>query len=218
VRPDQKPFPEEHTPSLIELLRILLSWWWLVGAVAISLSGLATGYSLMQPPEYVASVRILIGQEHQRDPLSSLTVESLQQTTQTMVEAIKSRSTAEAVIQQLDSKMTPEFLLNQMSVEQVGITQFIEVSYAAQHPERAQQVANTIGEVVSEQAPDLNITANVITATVHDEAVVPDSPVSPDPFRNGVLALATGLMLGVGLVFLLEYLHRATKPYRGGKG
>jgi capsular polysaccharide biosynthesis protein len=35
---------------------------------------------------------------------------------------------------------------------------------------------------------------------------VPDEPVSPNPVRNGILALALGLMLGVGLAFLLEYL------------
>lgn len=29
---------------------------------------------------------------------------------------------------------------------------------------------------------------------------------SPDPVRNGALALVLGLMLGVGLAFLLEYL------------
>ncbi len=29
---------------------------------------------------------------------------------------------------------------------------------------------------------------------------------SPNPVRNGLLALAIGLMFGVGLAFLLEYL------------
>ncbi|MHB0980918.1 MAG: tyrosine-protein kinase domain-containing protein [Thermoleophilia bacterium] len=42
-------------------------------------------------------------------------------------------------------------------------------------------------------------------------ATVPDSPFSPKPFRNAVLALAVGLVLGVGLAFLLEYLDRRIK-------
>ncbi|MEW6638555.1 MAG: hypothetical protein AB1425_17275, partial [Actinomycetota bacterium] len=37
-------------------------------------------------------------------------------------------------------------------------------------------------------------------------AAVPEDPVSPNPVRNGLLALLLGLMLGVGLAFLLEYL------------
>lgn len=42
-------------------------------------------------------------------------------------------------------------------------------------------------------------------------ATVPSSPFSPKPLRNGVLALAVGLVLGVGLAFLLEYLDRRIK-------
>jgi capsular polysaccharide biosynthesis protein len=213
-----RPDPEEHTPPLIDLLQILWKQVWLIAVVASCFTGVVVGYSVMQPPEYEASVRILIGQEHRRDPLSSLSVESLQQTTQTMVEAIDSRAIAEDVTQQLDSDMTPQALVKNMSVEQVGTTQFIEVSYVAESPKEAQQVANTIGEVVSSRTPDMNISANVITATVYERALVPDSPVSPNPVRNGVVALVPGLMLGVGLAFLLEYLHRATKPYRKGKG
>jgi len=48
--------------------------------------------------------------------------------------------------------------------------------------------------------------ANSITATVWEQAAMPDSPVSPDPVRDGMLALALGLLLGVGLAFLLEHL------------
>jgi len=38
------------------------------------------------------------------------------------------------------------------------------------------------------------------------KATVPTSPVSPKPVRNGVLAVLGGLILGVGLAFLFEYL------------
>jgi capsular exopolysaccharide synthesis family protein len=37
-------------------------------------------------------------------------------------------------------------------------------------------------------------------------AAEPGSPVSPDTFRNAMLALAIGLLLGVGLAFLRDYL------------
>src|SRR5687768_4112068 len=106
MRPDPEPPPEEQTPSLIDVLRILLSRRWLVAVLPLCITALVVGYSLIKPPEYEASVRILIGQEHQSDPLSSLSVGDLQQIIQTMVEAIRSRSIAEEVIQQLDLKMT----------------------------------------------------------------------------------------------------------------
>ncbi|MBW3558053.1 MAG: polysaccharide biosynthesis tyrosine autokinase, partial [Actinobacteria bacterium] len=42
-------------------------------------------------------------------------------------------------------------------------------------------------------------------------AVAPTSPVRPTPRRNAVVALAVGLMLGVGVAFLREYLDDSIK-------
>lgn len=43
-------------------------------------------------------------------------------------------------------------------------------------------------------------------ATIITRAETPTSPVSPKPLRTGVLALAVGLVLGIGLAFLREFL------------
>ncbi len=42
-------------------------------------------------------------------------------------------------------------------------------------------------------------------------AVAPGSPVRPTPAKNGVIALIAGLMLGVGLAFLVDYLDDSVK-------
>lgn len=42
-------------------------------------------------------------------------------------------------------------------------------------------------------------------------AAPPDSPVRPTPIRNGVLALFVGLLFGVGIAFVLEYLDDSIK-------
>ncbi len=42
-------------------------------------------------------------------------------------------------------------------------------------------------------------------------ALVPESPVSPKPARNGVLGVLVGLMLGTGLAFLFEFLDDSIK-------
>ncbi len=44
-------------------------------------------------------------------------------------------------------------------------------------------------------------------AMVWEQAWVPDEPVSPKPVRNGLVALGAGVMLGVALAFLPEYLY-----------
>ena len=42
-----------------------------------------------------------------------------------------------------------------------------------------------------------------ITATLYEPAAVPDTPVSPNPLRNGILAAGLGMMLCVGFALAL---------------
>jgi len=117
---------------------------------------------------------------------------------------------AQGVVEELDlSSRNAESLLENLSAEQgiEGIeSTFIEVTYRDTDPQRAQLVANTVGQVFSEQIEELSPSASGVTATVWEPAVAPETPVSPDPLRNGLLALVFGVLLGAGLAFLLEYL------------
>lgn len=199
---------EEPTLSVKDLFRIVWRQLWVVVLVATVLTGAAVGASLLQTPTYAASIKIFVGQEVRDDSGTSLggDVAGLQQITQTMAQAVDTRPVAEAVIQRLDLQESPDAVVAKTTSEQIGATQFIEVSYADTSPEEAQQTANAIGEVFSEQISEVSASANAITATVWEPAVVPDAPVSPDPLRNGLLALVVGTMLGLGLAFLLEHL------------
>jgi capsular polysaccharide biosynthesis protein len=174
--------------------------------VTAVLTGAIIGLSFAQTPTYEASIKILVGQESgiTQDPNY---VYGLQQLTQTMTQSVSSRPLAEAVIDKENLRVTPEkFLEKHLTVEQIPETQLIEVAYTDTDPRRAQRVANTVGNVFSEQVAEVSPSANAITATVWEPAAVPDKPVSPNPLLNALIALVVGLMLGVGLALLLEYL------------
>jgi capsular polysaccharide biosynthesis protein len=198
---------DQFIVSLRDLFRIVRRRLWVVSLVAAVLTGAVVGLSLAQTPTYEASTKILVGQERgvTIDPNYAL---GLQQLTQTMVGAVSSRPVAKAVIRQENLRMTTEEFLEHLSVEQVPNTQWIQVSYRDVSPERAQRVANAVGDVFSKQVSEASPNANAIaiTATVWERAVVPDAPVTPNPVRNGLLALAVGLIISVLLAFLLEYL------------
>src|SRR5215203_7231018 len=199
---------DERIISLRDILLVIRRRLWIISVVAVVLAGAAVGFSMAQTPVYEASIKILVGQERgiTQDPNYAL---GLQQLTQTMVGAVSSRPVAKAVIRQENLRMTTEeFLEEHLSVEQVPNTQWIQVSYSDVSPERAQRIANAVSDVFSKQVSEASPNANAIaiTATVWERAVVPDAPVSPNPVRNGLLALALGLIIGGGLAFLLEYL------------
>ena len=198
---------DEYVLSVKDLLGVLWRRLWVIVLVAVVLAGSAVGFDLLRTPTYEASIKILVGQEQDNTP-SNLggEVQGLQQITQTMVEAVETRPVAEAVIRELDLGISPEGFLENLSVEQAGATQFIEVSYEDANPESAQRIANAVGDVFSEQVSEISPSANAITATVWERAAFPDAPASPNPVRDGMLALALGGMLGIGLAFLLEHL------------
>lgn len=196
---------DEYVVSLRDILRVLQSRLWIIALVTVVLTGAAVGLSLAQTPVYESSIKLLVGQERgiTENPND---VVGLQQLTKTMAEGINSRPVAEAVIQQLDLRTSPEDFLENLDVEQISETQFIQVDYKDSSPERARQVANAIGDVFSEQVSEVSPNANAITATVWERAQAPDGSVSPNPARNGLLALLLGLIIGMGLAFLIEYL------------
>jgi capsular polysaccharide biosynthesis protein len=68
-------------------------------------------------------------------------------------------------------------------------------------------VVNTAAETFARKAPEASGVAADAAVKVSAHAAVPTAPEDPDPLRNGLGALAMGLMLGIGLAFLLEYLH-----------
>jgi receptor protein-tyrosine kinase len=198
----------EYVVPVRGFLRILRQRIWFIALTALLLTVIGLGFSLVQKPVYEASIIILIGQKPGNDIPMNLgsDVSGLQQLTQTMAEGINTRTVAEGVVNKLDLRESPEEFLENLSVEQTGTTQFIEVSYADTNPEQAKRIVNAVGDVFSERVADVSPTSSAITATVWERAVTPDAPVGPDPIRNGLLALVIGGMLGVGLAFLHEYL------------
>lgn len=200
-----EPYRSDDNLSIKDLFRTVWRRLWIIVLVALVLVGAAVGIGLSQTPMYQASIKVLVGQK-QGITAAPSDVVGLQNLTLTMAEVANTRTVANAVIKELNLKTTPDAFLAHMSVQQVAQSQVIEISYTDSDPDKARQIADTIGEKFSEQISAVSPNANSITATTWEKASTPGSPISPNLVRNGLLALVVGLMLGVGFAFLLEYL------------
>jgi capsular polysaccharide biosynthesis protein len=176
--------------------------------VAAVTAGSALGFSLLQTPTYEASVLILVGQKTTDDTIfGAADVSGLQELAVTVAQAVPTTPIAETVVKRLNlQEESAKEVLNNISAEQDPGTMFVNVSYKDSNPERAQLIANTIGQVLSEKISEVSVGANAITATVWEPATLPETPISPDPIRNVIIALVLGSLLGVVLAFLLEYV------------
>jgi capsular polysaccharide biosynthesis protein len=183
---------------------------WTIVLVAVVTAGSALGISLLQTPTYEASVQILVGQKVTGGKYPNpgvADVSDLQEVAQTVAQAVPTTPIAETVVERLDlQEESAGEVINNVSAEPDPGTMFVNVSYTDSDPERAQLIANTIGKVLSEKISEVSVGANAITATVWEPASLPGTPTSPDPIRNGIIALVLGTFLGVMLAFLLEYV------------
>jgi capsular polysaccharide biosynthesis protein len=195
-------------------------------AAVLVVVGAAVGASLLQQPTYQASALSLVGQERENghgpnpqksEPQSNLAQSGeeiqtlpppgrrreLQALTQTMIIATDTRSVAEETILRLGLDMSPGELLSNLAIEQVENTQFIQLTYTDTNPGRAEEVVNTVGQVAVERISNTSAATNDLKATVYERAITPDSPVSPKPLRNGLIALVVGLVLCAGTALAL---------------
>lgn len=196
------------TSSVERVLRPLLRRVGAIILVTVVVTGSALGFSLTQTPAYLASVKILVGQKATPGNANlNGDVTGLTDLTLTVAKAADTMPVAQAAVEQLNlPEQSAKEVVQHMSAEPDPGTMFVNISYKSSDPEKAQLTANAIGQVLSQKISEVSLGANGITATVWEPATVPQTPVSPDPVRNTVIALLLGSLLGVALAFLLEYV------------
>ena len=198
---------ERNIPALESMLQVLLRRLPFILLIAVAAMGSAWGFSLYQTPTYEASVKILVGQKGTDSANLSGDVEGLQQLAVTLAKAVPTQPVAQAVVEQPGlPEGSAKKILENLSAQQDPGTFFIDVSYQDSSPKRTQLIANAIGQVFSQKVSEMSLGASTATATVWEQATLPEAPVAPNPLRNAILAFVFGLPLGAGLAFLLEYV------------
>jgi capsular polysaccharide biosynthesis protein len=223
---DEETIPTRETTSPVEtilspvgtILQILLRRVWTIVLVLVVVTGSTFAFSVRQMPTYEATVQMLVSQKNPGGPNLGGDIGGLQDATLTVAEMVPSMPIAQGVVEQLNlPDLSAEDVLRNMSVEPNPGTMVIDVSYtytaanAQMAQERAQLIANAIGEVSTKKIGDAMVGANPIVFRVWNEATLPENPVRPNPVRNSIIALLLGCPLAVGIAFLLDYVDDSWK-------
>jgi capsular polysaccharide biosynthesis protein len=184
---------------------------WIVILIPLPTVGTAVGVSLLQPPVYEAFATVVVSPRegaNQKDRFSN-TISGLQILAHEMEVAGLNRSMVEEIVsaQGEPSAVSEADLNNNLAIAQDEDTRFLSLTYRDADKNRAQAVVNNAAETFARKAPEASGVAADAAVKVSAHAPVPTAPEDPDPLRDGLGALAMGLMLGIGLAFLLEYLH-----------
>ncbi|WP_061808963.1 YveK family protein [Rossellomorea vietnamensis] len=202
----------EETISLRELMDTLKKRMQLIILITLTAILVSGGVSyFLLTPVYQSSTQLLVNQAKSDQPvLNQGEIQANLQLMKTYNVIIKSPTILDQVIKGLDLDMTTSQLNEKITVGSEADSQVINLSVQDTDPEKAAEIANKTASVFQKEIPNI---MNVDNVSILAKAEVGEkqSPIKPKPLLNIAIATVVGLMIGVGLAFLLEFLDNTIK-------
>ncbi len=182
----------------------------LITIISIVTSAIVSFFIL--DPQYQTFTTLMVGKpkdyQSYNDRLDYNEVLLNQKLVSTYGELVKTRAVADEVIRNLNLDISYETFKNKVNVNLVKDTEIIRLEVIDEDPELAVEIANETAEVFMKKVRNIMRVENI---QVIDEAQIPDKPVKPKPMLNMAIAGVLGLMIGVFITFLLEFLDNTIK-------
>lgn len=200
----------EYEIDLREIFGMLRKRWLMIASITLIAAILAAGVSFfLLKPQYEASTTMIVSYKQNQEALMDYNqLQMSQKLATTYSQIIKSNRIADKVIKKLDLDLSSKDLNSKISVSQVETTEIFKITVKDNDPELAALIANTEAEIFKQEINDMMKVDSVSTI---DVAKVPESPVAPNKVMNIAIATVLGMMVSVGLVFVLEFLDRTYK-------
>ncbi|KAF1298462.1 tyrosine protein kinase [Enterococcus sp. JM4C] len=177
--------------------------------VGLALAGVATFFVITQ--KYSSQAQLIVTL-----PQTETTNVNDVNTNLQMINTYKDMITSDLVMNEVEERldkddnveMSAGAIKGSISVNQSPNSQMFSIQATSTNAVTSQQIANTTALVFQENAKDV---MNVDKISIVSSAVASTTPVSPNNKLNLAIGVVLGLMVGVGLAFLLQLLDRTVK-------
>ena len=201
----------EETIDLKEYFYIIKKRAWIIALITVLAMLASTIISFfVLSPVYETKTTLIVNTE-QNNETNTITGDQLnvtQKLTLTYGEIIKSRSVIDEVIKSLKLDMSYENVSSMITVSPVKDTQIIAISVQDTDTERAADIANSIPKVFTKEVKRITKANSV---EVIDKAIVAENPIKPNKVMNVAIAAVLGVMIGLFITFVLEYMDNKVK-------
>nr|WP_102348376.1 Wzz/FepE/Etk N-terminal domain-containing protein [Bacillus sp. Marseille-P3661] len=198
--------------SLKEIFQTLKKRLWLIislACIAAIASAIISFFVLT--PIYQSSTQILVNQAKSEQAIYNVNdIRTNIELINTYNVIIKSPVILDKVIEELELNRSYGQLNSQITVGSENNSQVVAITVQDPDPVMAAKIANTTATVFQRDIVNIMNVDNVSILAQADEGGNP-SPIKPRPTLNIAIAIVVGLMAGVGLAFLLEYLDNTIK-------
>lgn len=205
----------EETVSLQEIFGILKKRIWLILIsmfLGIGLAGLVTFFVIT--PKYSSQAQLIV-RLPQTESANVNDINANLQMITTYKDLIKSDTVMNEVQQQMKHEFQTEItiaaLRASIEVSQSQNSQMFSIISTGTNGIMAQNIANQTALVFQEKAKDM---LSVDKITIISSAVTNSTPVSPNNNLNLLIGTLLGLMMGIGVAFVLELFDKTIKDDR----
>lgn len=201
---------EEQVISISEIIDAVKKRWKIIAlttVLATVVSGIFSFFVIS--PTYEASTKIFIGKEGaESEGYNSSDVSMYQNLIKTYSELIKTKDLVNKAIDNSQYDLSVNNVLNGITVNTLTGTQILQISYQSKSSSIAKNMLESITNEFINKAEELVPNGNV---KILESVELPKNPVAPNKTMNIAIAFILGMMVGFGIVFLLEYLDNTYK-------
>lgn len=201
---------EDQTIRLDELFEALKKRWLMIVTITLVATILSAAISFFViKPQYEASTKVYIGKDDsQNQSYNQNDVIMYQKLMKTYSEAIKTKDLISRSLENTSFDLEPEQVLSNLTVVSVTDTQILQIKYKGKNPKEAEAVIEEVSKEFIKTSKELVPNGNI---KVIEKVELPEKPISPNKKMNIGIAFLIGLMVSVGIAFLLEFLDNSFK-------
>jgi capsular polysaccharide biosynthesis protein len=209
-----KVMEEEMTLDLRELLYILRKRMGLIIGITLASTIISIIISFfVLTPVYEAKMSVVIGKSSSGPPTAELDyslndVTMYQKLVKTYAEVAKSRVVAQSTLDLMNTELEVDDLMEMVTVTPQADTQLMDITVKSIDPEEAKQAVSSLTIAFVKRAESLIPNTSI---EILDQPELPENPVSPNKKLNVAIAFFLGLMVSIGLVFVIEYMDNTVK-------
>lgn len=198
----------EENIRIQDILDALKKRWQLIVGITLIATILATVFSFfIIKPKYQASAKLFIGKESTAESNNS-DIQMYQQLIKTYTTVITTNDLVDRALDKKEMDMKSQEVLSNLNVVPGAGTQVLEIKYISKDKEESKAVVEAISEEFVAYSSTLISNADV---KIIENVRVPEAPVSPNKKLNIAIAILLGMMVGVGLALLIEFMDSTFK-------
>ena len=201
---------EEIDFKIQDLFIILRNRWKVVVGIATAITlfvGVISFFVIK--PVYEVNTKVFIGKEEAKDAdYNNNDIQMYQKLLKTYSELMKTKDLIGNAINEKNLDITPAEVIDALVIIPRTDTQILDISYKSNDNVLAKQVSVAVVDMLIKESKELIPNGMV---KVIETPQLPQNPVSPNKEKNIALACLVGLIIGMGIALVMEFMDDTFK-------